>query len=83
MENLGNEDLPSVVLDPPLGTTSLPFLLLNSLNLWGLTSDLTGTSKRTVDLNNNKLIGGEQDLPVFSICSVPELHVMEGITNHL
>ena len=57
MENLGNEDLPSVVLDPPLGTTSLPFLLLNSLDLGSLTSDLTGTSKRTVDLNNkNKLI---------------------------
>lgn len=46
-----------------------------------------GSNKSNAKLSystvNKPLIGGEQDLPVISICSVPELHVMEGITNHL
>ncbi len=35
-------------MDPSLSSTSLPFLLLNSLNLGGLTSDLTSTSQGAV-----------------------------------
>ena len=32
---------------------------------------------------NKSLVHGEPDLPVIAVCSVPELHVMEGITNHV
>ena len=39
--------------------------------------------KQSFSTVNKSLIVGEPDLPVISICSVPELHVMEGITNHL
>ena len=46
------QKIPSVVLDPSLSSTSLPFLLLNSLNLWGLTSNLTSTSQGPVNFTS-------------------------------
>ena len=51
-------DEPAVVLDASLGTAGLLLFLLLSLDLWGLTSNLTGTGERTVNLKggNNCLV---------------------------
>merc|ERR1719394_854100 len=50
-EGSNDVDEPPVVLDPPLGATGLLFL---SLNLRGLTTHLTGTGQRSVDLSTLK-----------------------------
>merc|ERR1719195_905363 len=51
-ESLDNVHEPPDILDPPLSASSLLFLLLTSLNLGGLASDLSGTSERSVDLSS-------------------------------
>ena len=52
-ENLSQlKYVPSVVLDPSLSSTSLLFLLLDSLNLGSLTSDLTSTSQGAVNFTS-------------------------------
>merc|ERR1711868_90038 len=49
-----NVDESSVVLHTSLGTAGLSLLFLFSINLWGLTLDLTSTSQRTVDFTTKK-----------------------------
>merc|ERR1719433_723642 len=51
-EGLHNVHEPPHILDPPLCTPSLLFLLLASLDLGGLASDLSSTSERSVDLSS-------------------------------
>merc|ERR1719433_2099293 len=51
-EGLHNVHKPPDILDPPLSAPRLLFLLLASLNLGGLASDLASTSKRSVDLSS-------------------------------
>merc|ERR1719504_624954 len=51
-EGLHNVHEPPDVLDPPLSAPSLLFLLLASLDLRGLASDLSSTSERSVDLSS-------------------------------
>merc|ERR1712062_768361 len=51
-ESLDHVHKPPDVLDLPLGTSSLLFLLLTSLDLGGLASDFSGTSERSVDLSS-------------------------------
>merc|ERR1739838_1238081 len=51
-EGLDNVHEPPDILDPPLGASSLLLLLLTSLDLGGLASDLSGTSERSVDLSS-------------------------------
>ena len=41
-------------LHTSLGTAGLSLLLFFSINLWGLTLDLTSTSQRTVDFTTKK-----------------------------
>merc|ERR1719278_442847 len=51
-EGLHNVHEPPDILDPPLGASSLLLLLLTSLDLGGLASDLSSTSERSVDLSS-------------------------------
>merc|ERR1711993_149069 len=51
-ECLDNVHEPPDILDPPLCAPSLLFLLLASLDLGGLASDLSSTSGRSVDLSS-------------------------------
>merc|ERR1719400_2474353 len=52
-ERLHNVHKPPDILDPPLGAPGLLLLLLlTSLNLGGLASDLSSTSERSVDLSS-------------------------------
>merc|ERR1719195_2295034 len=51
-EGLDNVHEPPDILNPPLGASSLLLLLLTSLDLRGLASDLSGTSERSVDLSS-------------------------------
>ena len=53
-KGLDNIDESPVVLDPPLSATGLLFLLLSSFDLGSLSTDLTGTSERSVHLNKTK-----------------------------
>merc|ERR1719433_2201852 len=51
-EGLHNVHKPPDILDPPLSAPSLLFLLLASLDLGGLASELSSTSERSVDLSS-------------------------------
>merc|ERR1719433_294401 len=51
-EGLHNVHEPPDILDPPLSALCLLFLLLASLDLGGLASDLSSTSERSVDLSS-------------------------------
>lgn len=52
-----NVDESPVVLDPPLGASGLFLLLFSGFDLGSLTTDLTGTSKRSVHLSSEESDG--------------------------
>merc|ERR1719278_1089986 len=53
-ERFHNIHKSSIILDSSLSTASLLFLLLSSLNLGSLSSDLSSTSQGTVNLSSEK-----------------------------